>query len=282
MDDVRSYYDQNTARFERFGQGRGTGAIHRSVRAKPGDTDPSPFRTLERSVLEELARLDSTLEKVHVLDLGCGVGASMIYLASHAPITLTGVTLSGLQAARAAERIAASGLEDRVRCLQGSYLEIPPSVPAAVLAYSIEAFIHGPDPAAFFAAAARHIVPGGRLLVFDDFLTPRAERALSSKEQRVLRDVREGWLANSLVTAARAGELAAQAGFDLERDEDLTPRLELGRPRDRAIRIIVALGRHLPLRGFRFRSLIGGDALQRALETGLVEFRCLGFRRQAG
>ena len=281
VDDVRTYYDRNTARFERFGQGRGTGAIHRSVRAEPGDEDPSPFRTLERMILKELARLDSKLGKIHVLDLGCGVGASMIYLASHAPVALTGVTLSGLQAARANERIAASGLGDRVRCLQGSYLELPESLPVAALAYSIEAFIHGPDPARFFAAAARHIAPGGQLLIFDDFLGPRAEGALSSGEERVLRDVRDGWLANTLITPARANELAALAGFEPTRNVDLTPRLELGRPRDHAIRWLVAFGRHLPLHGYRFRALLGGDALQRGLQTGLLEFRCLGWRRAA-
>ena len=73
VDDVRQYYEENTARFERFGQGRGTGAIHRAVRAKAGDRDPSPFRTLERMLLRRLPRVGSGDGKVHVLDLGCGV-----------------------------------------------------------------------------------------------------------------------------------------------------------------------------------------------------------------
>jgi len=279
VDDVRQYYEENTARFERFGQGRGTGAIHRAVRAKRGDRDQSPFRTLERMILRRLTRVGSGDGKVHVLDLGCGVGASMIYLASHAPISATGVTLSGLQAARARERITECGLTERVRCLEGSYLELPSSVPPAALAFSIEAFIHGPDPAAFFEAAARYVAPGGLLLVFDDFLSDRAAGRLTAREARVLREVREGWLANSLVTARHASELASQAGFALETNEDLTSRLELGRPRDHAIAVLVALGRHLPLHGYRFRSLLGGNALQGGLRAGLLEFRCLGWRR---
>jgi SAM-dependent methyltransferase len=279
VDDVRRYYEENTARFERFGQGRGTGAIHRAVRAKGGDSDQSPFRTLERMILRRLTRVGSGDGKVHVLDLGCGVGASMIYLALHAPIIATGVTLSALQAVRARERIAECGLAERVRCLEGSYLELPSSVPPAALAFSIEAFIHGPDPAAFFEAAARYVVPGGLLLVFDDFLSDRAAGRLSTREARVLREVREGWLANSLVTARHASELASQAGFALETNHDLTSRLELGRPRDHAIAALVAVGRHLPLRGYRFRSLLGGNALQTGLRAGLLEFRCLGWRR---
>jgi len=279
VDDVRRYYEENTERFERFGQGRGTGAIHRAVRAKTGDRDQSPFRTLERMILRRLKRVGSGDGKVHVLDLGCGVGASMIYLATEAPIRATGITLSGLQAARARERIAECGLSERVTCLEGSYLELPSSVPPAALAFSIEAFIHGPDPAAFFEAAARYVMPGGMLLVFDDFLSERAAGRLAPRDARVLNEVREGWLANSLVTVRQASELASQAGFALESNEDLTPRLELGRPRDHAIAALVAVGRFLPLRGYRFRSLLGGNALQTGLRSGLLEFRRLCWRR---
>jgi SAM-dependent methyltransferase len=278
VDDVQSYYDQNTARFERFGQGRGTGAIHRAVRPEPGDDDPSPFRTLERLVLRRLARLEIGGAAPHVLDLGCGVGASMLYLAEQAPITATGITLSGLQAERARARIAARGLAERVRCVQGSYLEVPADVPPAALAYSIEAFIHGPDPRAFFAAAARHVVPGGVLMIFDDFLTEHGKNGVARRDLRVLTDVRRGWLANTLVTPGDATALAREAGFELESDVDLTARLELRRPRDRAISLLVALGRHLPFGGFRFRSLIGGDALQHALTGGLMSFRAVTWR----
>src|SRR5678815_879357 len=56
VEDVRRYYEENTERFERFGQGRGTGAIHRSVRAASGDRDQNNFRTLERMILRRLRR----------------------------------------------------------------------------------------------------------------------------------------------------------------------------------------------------------------------------------
>jgi cyclopropane fatty-acyl-phospholipid synthase-like methyltransferase len=279
IDQVRTYYETNTARFERFGQGRGTGAIHRAVRPDADDTDQNPFHTLEHMLLRRIARLPASAEPRHVLDLGCGVGASMIFLAHRAPIRATGVTLSPLQAARARERIAQNGLGERVRCLEGSYLELPQSVPVAALAFSIEAFIHGPNPGAFFEAAARHVCAGGSLVLFDDFLTERAATNASASEARLLQEVRDGWLANSLVTVREAEQLARRAGFELEEDVNLTTRLELARPRDRAIALLVAVGRHLPFQGFRFRSLLGGNALQVGLRSGLLEFRCLSFRR---
>jgi SAM-dependent methyltransferase len=280
VEDVRRYYDENTARFVRFGDGRDIGAIHRAVRPEPGDSETDALRTLDRLVLAELTRVGEHMTPpLHVLDLGCGVGSSIAYLASERPIRATGVTLSGVQAERARARIESLGLDDRVEILEGSYLELPASLPPAALAFSIEAFIHGPDPAAFFASAAAHVAPHGALVICDDFLGPAGDSTLLPRDERLLRDVREGWLANSLVTAPRAIALAEAAGFRLERNLDLSARLELERPRDRAIALVVALGRHLPLRGYWFRSLRGGHALQQALKRQLIEFRCLVWRR---
>src|SRR5262249_40033226 len=148
VEDVRRYYDENTARFVRFGDGRDIGAIHRAVRPEPGDSETDPLRTLDRLVLAELTRVSERFTPpIHVLDLGCGVGSSVAYLASERPIRATGVTLSGVQAARARERIEALRLDERVEIIEGSYLELPESLPPAALAFSLEAFIHGPDPA---------------------------------------------------------------------------------------------------------------------------------------
>ncbi|HTQ07630.1 MAG TPA: methyltransferase domain-containing protein [Polyangiaceae bacterium] len=280
VEDVRRYYDENTARFVRFGDGRDIGAIHRAVRPEPGDSETDPLRTLDRLVLAELTRVGERFAPpLHVLDLGCGVGSSVVYLATARPIHATGVTLSGVQAARARERVEALGLDARVEILEASYLELPETLPPAALAFSLEAFIHGPDPAAFFASAAARVAPDGALVICDDFLGSRAERPLTPRDERFLRDVREGWLANSLVTVSRALELAGAAGFRLERNLDLSARLDLERPRDRAIAVLVALGRHLPLDGYWFRSLRGGHALQQALKRKLLEFRCLVWRR---
>jgi len=281
VEDVRDYYDRNTARFERFGQGRSTGAIHRGVRPEPGDAEQDPLRTLDRIVLAELATLgERFIAPLHVLDLGCGVGASLVYLAGELPIVATGVTVSGVQAARARERVKAHGLQDRIDILEGSYLELPSSLPLAALAFSLEAFVHSPDPAAYFTASAERLAPGGLLVVCDDFLGPGAARALSRRDEQRLADVRAGWHASSLVSARHASELAERAGLRLEKSLDLSARLQLGRPRDHAIALFVALARPLAPSGQWFRSLLGGSALQQALASRLIEFRCLVFRRE--
>jgi SAM-dependent methyltransferase len=280
IDDVRAYYETNTRRFERFGQGGGT--IHRAVWGAGVRTRDEAFGHIDELIASELASFTSRGGDVHVLDLGCGVGASLVFLASRAHIRGTGVTLSGLQAARARERARRAGLESRVRFLEGDFLHVPSDVPKAHLVFSIEAFIHGPDPRAYFAAASRYLVPGGALVVCDDFLTDSGRAVSSPRERRVLDDVRTGWLANTLVTPTEAAALAAGAGLSLCKNVDLTSFLELGRPRDRLITALVALGRRLPRepRGHGFRSLVGGSALQTALDRRLVEYRFLVWERR--
>lgn len=276
--EVRDYYDTNTARFEKFGQGGDS--IHRAVWAEGVSTRTEAFRYLDRLIAGELASLSVRFpEPIHVLDLGCGLGASLFFLASERAIVGTGATLSGMQARIARERSVALGLADRVRILEADFLDLPSTLPRAVLAFSIEAFIHGPDPEGYFRAAARYVEPGGRLVVCDDFLAARSLVAGSRRERRWLDEVRTGWLANSLISVAEAEALASRAGFRLCENRDLTPALELRRPRDRAISLLVALGRHLPITGYRWRSLIGGNALQLALARRLLEFRYLVFER---
>jgi cyclopropane fatty-acyl-phospholipid synthase-like methyltransferase len=279
-DEVRRYYDANTARFERFGQGRTQGAIHRAVWG-PGVTNrQAAFLHIDELILRELERIEPELRApAHLLDMGCGTGASLVHAARRKPVSATGVTLSGVQAELATRRIRDAGLEARVRCIEASFLDIPASVPSADIAFSIEAFIHSPDPAAYFGAAARQVTQGGLLIVVDDFLTERAMHSLSRQEQRWLDEVRSGWLAHTLVTRAEADRHATLAGFHALHDIDLTPQLELRRPRDWLISAAVALGRHLPISGPYWRMQVGGNALQMALVRGLIEYHFAVWQR---
>jgi cyclopropane fatty-acyl-phospholipid synthase-like methyltransferase len=278
LEDVRNYYDANTERFERYGQGGGV--LHRAVWAPGVASRTEAFRTIDRMILRELeTRGGHDAESAHVLDLGCGVGSSLIFLLSHTNVRATGATLSAAQAERANQRARVAGVAERARFVAANYLELPRAVPPAALAFSIEAFIHGPDPAAYFVSAARALLPGGVLVVCDDFLTRLAETSSTPRERHLLDEVRAGWLANTLVSTTTANELAARAGFVPVKDENLTPYLELRRPRDRAISLLVAFGRHLPLGGQTWRSFVGGSALQRALAKGLLEYRFLVWRR---
>lgn len=276
---VRRYYDKNTAAFDRLGQGGAS--IHRAVWGPGVSTRAEAFHYVDELILRALP---PDVVRPTVVDLGCGLGASLLYLAGRTDLTGEGITISPLQAERATRRIAEVGAADRIRCREGNYLSVPDDLAgAADLAFSIEAFVHGPDASGYFREAARTLRPGGRLVVCDDFLAGTTTSATSAapRAARRLAEFRTGWRIGSLLTVEQARALAATHGLTLVDDLDLTAHLELRRPRDRWISLLVTAGRPFRLRGDYWQSLVGGDALQWCLIHGALQHRVLQFERAA-
>jgi cyclopropane fatty-acyl-phospholipid synthase-like methyltransferase len=265
---VRAYYDHNTASFLETGQGGAS--IRRAVWAPGVASREDAFRTIDRRVLAAI------VPGARVVDLGCGVGSSLLWLSERADFDGAGVTLSGVQAKFFTEDIARRGLGAKLRCFAGSFVSPPPEVRDVDLAFSIEAFVHAPSAEAYFAGVAPRLKPGAQLLILDDFLEREAS---TPAERRTVEDVREGWLANTLSLPAEVEASARAAGLALTGNEDWTPWLELGRPRDRLLAVVARVGRPFRARSWLLRSWVGGVALQRALSTRLVCHRLLTFRK---
>ena len=272
---VRRYYNNNTKTFEKYGQGNT--AIHRAVWGPGVRSREQAFRYLDQLVLDDIRQLGAATGRV--LDLGCGVGGSLLGLAAALPeLSGVGVTLSSVQARRASQLIAAAKLEGRMSCLEADFVALPGELAVFDVAFAFEAFVHCPDAGAFFRSVARHVRPGGRLILCDDFL---AREPGTPTERRWVERVRAGWLGLGLASVAETVQCAAAHGFELSSGSDLTAYLELRRPRDRALALLLFLGSPLRLRGTLWKSWQGGDALQRALMARLIEFRCLRFERGA-
>jgi len=273
---IRGYYDRHTPAFVRFGQGGRAGAIHRAVWGPGTATRAQAFHYVDDRIAEIARRLISTSGIApHVVDLGCGVGASLCRLAGRLPVRGTGITVSGVQARLAARRIAEAGLSGRVACIEGDYCDLPTSVAQADLAYAIESFVHGPAPDRFFSQCRRLIRPAGLLVVCDDVRRSTSDPAAARAIERYTR----GWRVNTLLHRDELYGLAHAAGFEHESTTDLTQFLETRRPRDRAIGVLVAMVGRLPLYGGRFGPLLGGSALQTCLERGWIGYDFMVFRR---
>ena len=265
-EDVARYYDENTPRFLSLGQGGYEGVIHRPVWGGGVASLEEAVHFVHQRLLTELEEMK--LDSPRVLDLGCGVGASLGFLAARRRVSVVGVTNSKVQADLA-----------RARGFEVAVLDFcADSLPGPVdLAYGIESFVQASDPEAFFANVARSLGTSGRLALCDDFLG----RAPSQEEERWLEEFRRGWHLSSLVPPATADEMASRQGLELLRDEDLTPFLELDRPRDRLLHLYIELRRPLGGSSKRFLSLSGGNALRQCLRRGLVTYRFRVWRRSS-
>ena len=272
--DVAAYYERNTRRFLRWGEGGRAGALHRSLWAPGVRSVEEAADRVNLLLAEELSSAPRPDGAGHIVDLGCGVGGTAVRLAELLSANVTGLTLSGLQVKLATERAEARGLSDRCRFLQADFLD-PPALAPAHGVVAVESLAHVPDPAGFFQTAREALVPGGKLVVVDDTL--EAQGAGDPARERALDRFRRGWRVPSVLAPEALIELAEVAGLAHDHTRDLTPMLRLGRPRDRAIAVLVAaFGWARPLERLAgWGNLFGGDALQTCLARGWIRYRLM-------
>jgi SAM-dependent methyltransferase len=151
---------------------------------------------LEQMNAEVLARLrvdDS--EEPRLLDLGCGLGATLRSFARRLPhARLVGITRVPWQVERAHALNVAAGCGSRVRVLERDYENtiLPGSSYDGACALESSCYAHGADKSALLVEAHRLLRPGGRLVVADGFLG--SGRFSSALQQRIYRKVCECWV----------------------------------------------------------------------------------------
>ena len=274
--EVRIYYDRNTRKFFRLLSKSTPKTIHQPLFATDKMSLAEALHTQHKLILEIL--LSNTTYR-RVLDLGCGVGESLLYLAKHTPdsYSFQGITLSPDQARIATKSIDENHLAHRITVIEASYQSLPTKIRMIDLAYAIESYIHSTHVPGLLAQTAAALNPHARFILIDDFLM---KKPVSGREMKILKDFRKGWLANAQFTVDEISSLAKEHGFVLESYSDLSPMLRLHRPRDWFIALLAPLAHALLPYSQYARFLVGGNARQAAYRNKLLQYAMLVFVRQ--
>jgi tocopherol O-methyltransferase len=145
-----------------------------------------------------------------VLDAGCGVGGTAMWLAEERGARVHGVTVPTKQVRRARRFARLRGLSDRCTFSQQDYQRLTFPEHTFDVVWGLESICHAPAKAPFLAEAHRVLKPGGRLVVADFF---RTSRPYEADDERRLADFLDGWAMADLATPAEFGAWAEQAGF---------------------------------------------------------------------
>ena len=274
-DPIRSYYDQNTGIFLKFSSSRKAQNIHRSLWTDGARTLEDALNVANHRILNEIVSVTS--EHACILDLGCGVGASLfhIYPRLKNPSCAVGLTISSLQAKHASNSAKQANLHERIFFTQADFTDIPLQALWDV-AYSIEAVFHATEPEKYFLEVSRLLRRGGKLVLIDDF---QAQRPFSRKDVDWLKAFTDGWHLPGLSTVEAVKQWAGKYELNLIKSELLTPYLRLRNLPDGLARAIRFLGNQLPIRHPILPSMLGSMALQQCLHEGIVEYRFLVFER---
>lgn len=162
-----------------------------------------------------------------ILELGCGKGFNLAYLARLSPeAELVGIDLTPAHINIASKKYA--GLRN-LRFILGDFQSLPQENQTFDLVFEVEAVCHAPDAASVFREVYRVLRPGGRFVIFDGF---RAEDLSSYSEdmQVAVRLVELTMAVKQFPTLDQWLSIARETGFTVLCTNDLSsaiiPNLE--------------------------------------------------------
>lgn len=170
-------------------------------------------QTAARQLTEELARLASIASGERIVDIGCGMGGSSIWLARNRNCSVTGVTISPVQQRWAATSAWLSGSAKRTQFLHADAEKLQLEPGSRDVVWSIECTEHLFDKAAFFQKARTWLAPGGRVAICAWLAGHDQQSPLT---QRLVNEVCEGFFCPSLGTQADYETWLQDAGLTMQ------------------------------------------------------------------
>lgn len=215
---IQAYYDETWLDYRLLWLNPRNGAIHFGYWDERTRSHSESLVNMNRALASRIGIQPGQ----RVLDAGCGVGGSAIWLAETYGVEVVGITPVAGQVARAWSYARRRGLADRVSFEVQDYTRTTFPDAAFDVVWALESACHASDKRLFLAEARRLLRPGGRLGIAEYM---RTSRPYSAADEALLQSWLSGWAIPDLATADEWLQWAAGAGFQDARVEDITPNV---------------------------------------------------------
>ena len=210
---VQEYYNQTWLDYRGFWLNPDNRAIHFGYWDDQTRSHADSLINMNRQMA---ARLDLRAGQ-RILDAGCGVGGSAMWLAQAYAVEVIGINIVPDHVARAARYAAERGLADQVHFEQQDFHHTTFPEASFDVVWAQESVVHSPDKRAFLAEAFRLLKPGGRLIMLEYF---RGGRPRDEPDEKLLQSWETGWAMPDLSTRDEYIQWAHACGFeDLQLDD---------------------------------------------------------------
>ncbi len=182
--EIQEFYDASSALWEElWGE-----HMHHGYYGADG-REQKNRRQAQIDLIEELLQWADVQQAENILDVGCGIGGSSLYLAEKFNACATGITLSPVQARRACERAVEFGLTNRTNFQVADALNMPFEDNSFDLVWSLESGEHMPDKHKFMQECYRVLKPGGKFILVTWCHRSTDKSPLSTDEQKHLAQI---------------------------------------------------------------------------------------------
>lgn len=214
---IQQFYDASSGLWEQiWGE-----HMHHGYYGMDG-RDRKERRQAQIDLIEHLLTWGEVAQTTQILDVGCGIGGSSLYLANQFNAHVTGITLSPVQADRATERAKASGLTNRTHFQVADALSMPFADNSFDLVWSLESGEHMPHKVRFLSECHRVLKPGGSLLMATWCHRPIAppDLPLTADERRHLAEIYRVYCLPYVISLPEYEAIAHDLSFTDLRTED--------------------------------------------------------------
>jgi tocopherol O-methyltransferase len=139
-------------------------------------------------LVEHLAQLANVKPGSEILDIGCGIGASSLYLAKTYNATVTGITISPVQVEMATTAAARERIDVKFLVMDAEAMDFKKQFD---ILWSVESISHYQHREDFFVSANRLLKPGGAFAIIDWF---KKTNLTSAETKKFIQPIEKGML----------------------------------------------------------------------------------------
>ena len=171
----------------------------------------------QAALTAHLAQAAQVTNGAAILDVGCGFGGSSIYLADKYQATVTGLTISPVQASMAQQAANDANATAQFLVMDADNITLSDKFDVV---WSIEAISHFTNKFGFFTRATEMLKPGGTLALIDWF---KQTELPAARHRAYIAPIERGMLVE-LETVTNYAEMIRVAGLDVTHTDDLSQR----------------------------------------------------------
>lgn len=212
--DVANYYDQTENHYRRFWKLEKSLGLHYGIWSE-GIKNLHDAITQTNNLLAKIGDIKST---DNVLDAGCGVGGSSIFLAKNIGCKVIGISLSEKQVITATDFAKQHGVGGLASFKMMNYTATTFEDNSFDFVWAIESMQTAVDKADFLKEAKRILKPGGKIVIADCFKSSD----YPFEKSKLMKLMFNGWAVSDVLSLNEFVQKANQFGFTIAKEQDVT------------------------------------------------------------
>jgi len=214
--DIARYYDLSERHYRLFWNLDKSRSLHYGY----WDSSTRNFHEALLNINRVLAEKADIKKGEKVLDAGCGVGGSAIWLACERNCLVTGISLNNGQVEKARASAREANLNN-VQFEQNDYLDTGYPPRSFDVIWGIESVCYAKDKKMFLREAFRLLKDNGRVIVADFFKT----KNLQDHAAQQMKKFTSSWAINDFAVLEDFLQHAREVGFRTVESENITPAI---------------------------------------------------------